>query len=253
MKLNYRILGEGKPLYILHGLFGSLDNWQSHAKRFAEYYQVVLVDERNHGHSPWSDEFSYEIMAEDLAELMRDLGHNEVYLLGHSMGGKTVMQFAETHRDKVEKLIVADIGFKQYPLHHQQIIAGMDAISASQRNSRSAAESLLAQYVPDMSNRQFIMKNLYWVDKTQLGWRFNLESLKANMDNILAEIPLEENWVPTLFIRGEKSNYILDSDLESMEEKYPDMQLFTIPNAGHWVHAEAPDLFMNTVLEFLVR
>jgi pimeloyl-ACP methyl ester carboxylesterase len=253
MKLNHRILGEGKPLIILHGLFGSLDNWQTHAKRFAEYYQVILVDERNHGHSPWSDDFSYELMSNDLLELMDDLGLDKVYLLGHSMGGKTVMEFAENHRDRVEKLIVADIGFKQYPLHHQQIIAGMDAVSASERNSRSAAEAILAQFVPDNSNRQFIMKNLYWVDKTQLGWRFNLEALKANMNNILAEIQLEENWIPTLFIRGEKSNYILDDDLPLMEEKYPDMQLFTIPNAGHWVHAEAPELFMNTVLEFLVR
>lgn len=253
MKLNHRILGEGKPLIILHGLFGSLDNWQTHAKRFAEYYQVVLVDERNHGHSPWSDAFSYELMSDDLLELMDDLGLDKVYLLGHSMGGKTVMEFAEKHRDRVEKLIVADIGFKQYPLHHQQIIAGMDAVSASERNSRSAAEAILAQFVPDNSNRQFIMKNLYWVDKTQLGWRFNLDALKANMNNILAEIQLEENWIPTLFIRGEKSNYILDDDLPLMEEKYPDMQLFTIPNAGHWVHAEAPELFMNTVLEFLVR
>lgn len=253
MKLNHRILGEGKPLIILHGLFGSLDNWQSHAKRFAEYYQVILVDERNHGHSPWSDEISYPLMAEDLLELIDDLGFDKVNLLGHSMGGKTVMEFSEKHRDRVEKLIVADIGFKQYPLHHQQIIAGMDAVSASERNSRSAAEAILAQFVPDNSNRQFIMKNLYWVDKTQLGWRFNLEALKANMNNILAEIQLEENWIPTLFIRGEKSNYILDDDLPLMEEKYPDMQLFTIPNAGHWVHAEAPELFMNTVLEFLVR
>lgn len=253
MKLNYKVVGEGRPLYILHGLFGSLDNWQSHAKRFAEYFQVILVDQRNHGHSPWSDDFSYSIMAEDLLELMNDLGHEKAFLLGHSMGGKTVMQFCQTYPDRVEKLIVADIGFKQYPLHHQQIIAGMDAVSASERNNRSAAEQLLAQYVPDNGNRQFIMKNLYWVDKTQLGWRFNLEVLKREMENILSEIPLTENWIPTLFIRGGKSNYILDEDFDSIEEKYPDVQIETIENAGHWVHAEAPEEFMNFVLEFLIR
>lgn len=253
MKLHHRVVGEGKPLVILHGLFGSSDNWQTHAKRFSEYFQVILVDQRNHGHSEWSNDFSYELMAEDLLELFDDLGIQKAYLLGHSMGGKTVMQFTEKHPERVEKLIVADIGFKQYPLHHQQIIAGMDAVSASERNSRSAAEQLLSEYVPEPGTRQFIMKNLYWVDKTQLGWRFNLEVLKQEMPSILGEIQLSENWVPTLFIRGEKSNYIVDEDLDDIEEKYPDMQLVTIPNAGHWVHAEAPDLFMNTVLEFLVR
>lgn len=253
MKLNHRVFGEGQPLYILHGLFGSLDNWQSHAKRFSEYFQVILVDQRNHGHSPWSDHFSYEDMADDLLELMDDLGHEKAFLLGHSMGGKTVMQFSEHHRDRVEKLIIADIGFKHYPPHHEQILAGMNAISASARDSRSDAEKLLADYVPDFGTRQFIMKNLYWAEKTRLDWRFNLEVLKREMPNILGEIKLTENWVPTLIIRGEKSRYILDEDLPELEEKYPDMQLVTIPNSGHWVHAEAPEIFMNAVLEFLVR
>src|SRR6218665_382628 len=253
MKLEHKISGEGKPLIILHGLFGSLDNWQTHARKLSEYFQVILVDQRNHGHSPWSDELSYELMANDLLELMDDLSIDKAYILGHSMGGKTVMQFAEQHPERVEKLIVADIGFKEYPMHHQQIIAGMDAISATERNSRSAAEQLLSEYVPDAGTRQFIMKNLYWVDKTQLGWRFNLEVLKREMPNILGEIQLSESWIPALFIRGGKSNYIVDEDIESIEEKYPDMQLVTIDNAGHWVHAEAPDIFMNAVLEFLLR
>ncbi len=253
MKLHHRVVGEGKPLVILHGLFGSSDNWQTHAKRFSEYFKVILVDQRNHGHSEWSDEFSYELMADDLLELFNDLSIDKAYLLGHSMGGKTVMQFTEKYPEKVEKLIVADIGFKQYPMHHQQIIAGMDAISASERNNRSAAEQLLSEYVPEAGTRQFIMKNLYWVDKTQLGWRFNLDILKKEMPTILGEIQLTENWVPTLFIRGEKSNYIVDEDLDEIEERYPDMHLVTIPGAGHWVHAEAPDFFMNTVLEFLLR
>lgn len=253
MKLEHKISGEGKPLIILHGLFGSLDNWQTHARKLSEYFKVILVDQRNHGHSPWSDELSYELMATDLAELMDDLGIEKAYLLGHSMGGKTVMQFTEKYPERVEKLIVADIGFKQYPLHHQQIIAGMDAISATERNSRSAAEQLLSEYVQDAGTRQFIMKNLYWVDKTQLGWRFNLEVLKREMRNILGEISLTECWIPTLFIRGGKSNYIVDNDISDIEEKYPDMQMVTIENAGHWVHAEAPEVFMNAVLEFLLR
>lgn len=253
MKLEHKISGEGKPLIILHGLFGSLDNWQTHARKLSEYFKVILVDQRNHGHSPWSDAHDYELMSEDLLELMNDLNIDKAYLLGHSMGGKTLMTFTEKYPERVEKLIVADMGIKGYPPHHQKIIEGMDAISASERNNRSAAEQLLSNYVPDAGTRQFIMKNLYWVDKTQLGWRFNLEVLKAAMPKILGELQLSENWVPTLFIRGGKSNYVLDDDIDSLEEKYPDMQLVTIENAGHWVHAEAPEVFMNAVLEFLLR
>jgi pimeloyl-ACP methyl ester carboxylesterase len=253
MKLIHRIVGEGKPLVILHGLFGNSDNWQTHAKKLAEYYQVILVDQRNHGHSAWSNEFSYELLAADLLELIQDLGFSNVSILGHSMGGKVAMRFMQLYPEMVEKLIVVDIGVKSYPMHHQEILAGIHAVSASAMDSRSDAENLLLPFVPAIRTRQFLLKNLYWKEKGQLAWRMNYLVLEEKMDEILKALPLEENFTPTLFIRGALSNYILDDDYEILEEVFPDAQFLTIENAGHWVHAEAPDVFMNAVLSFLLR
>jgi pimeloyl-ACP methyl ester carboxylesterase len=253
MKLTHRIVGEGKPLVILHGLFGNSDNWQTHAKKLAEYYQVILVDQRNHGHSAWSNEFSYELLAADLLELIQDLGFSNVSILGHSMGGKVAMRFTQLYPEMVEKLIVVDIGVKSYPMHHQEILAGIHAVSASAMDSRSDAENLLLPFVPTIGTRQFLLKNLYWKEKGQLAWRMNYLVLEEKMNEILKALPLEENYTPTLFIRGALSNYILDDDYEMLEEVFPDAQFLTIENAGHWVHAEAPDVFMNAVLSFLLR
>jgi len=238
MKLTYRIIGEGKPLIILHGLFGNSDNWQTHAKKLADYYQVILVDQRNHGHAAWSDEFSYELLAEDLLELIQDLGLSKVSLLGHSMGGKVAMRFTQLHEKLVEKLIV---------------VAGIHAVSAGAMDSRSAAEEILLPFVPAEGTRLFLMKNLYWKEKGQLAWRMNYLVLEEKMSEILKALPEEECFTPTLFIRGALSNYILVDDYEMLEGAFPDAQFMTIENAGHWVHAEAPDVFMNAVLEFLLR
>ena len=253
MKLQHRIIGEGKPLIILHGLFGSSDNWQTHAKRFSEYFQVILVDQRNHGHTDWSDEFDYDLLAADLQELITDLGLEKVNLLGHSMGGKTVMRYAQLYPDTIEKMIVVDMGIKQYPLHHQQILAGIDAVNASAMDSRSAAEEILLPFVPENGTRQFLMKNLYWIEKGKLEWRMNVRVLEKEMDEILKALPEEEVLVQTLFIRGGLSRYILDEDISDIENQFPDSAFVTIDGAGHWVHAEQPEEFMNAVLEFLLR
>jgi esterase len=253
MKLHHRIIGEGKPLIVLHGLFGNSDNWQTHAKKLADYFQVILVDQRNHGHSDWTDTFNYELLAADLLELMDDLQLKKALLLGHSMGGKTVMRFAQLREERIEKMIVVDIGVKQYPMHHQEILKGIHAVSASAMDSRSEAENLLEPYVPEMGTRQFLLKNLYWKEKGKLAWRMNVEALEREMPHILAALPEEEVFTPTLFIRGDRSNYILDEDFYQLESYFPDSHVETIHGAGHWVHAEAPDLFMNAVLEFLVR
>lgn len=253
MKLQHRILGEGKPLIILHGLFGSSDNWQTHAKRFSDYFQVILVDQRNHGHTEWSDEFNYDLLAEDLHELITDLGLEKVHLLGHSMGGKTVMRYAQLYPETIEKLIVVDMGLKQYPPHHQQILAGIHALNRTSMDSRSKAEEILAPFVPESGTRLFLLKNLYWIEKGKLAWRMNVTVLENEMDQILKAIPEQEVFVQTLFIRGAASNYIPDEDISAIENQFPDSSFATIENAGHWVHAEQPEEFMNTVLEFLLR
>jgi pimeloyl-ACP methyl ester carboxylesterase len=253
MELYYREMGQGQPLVILHGLFGFSDNWQTHAKRLSEYYRVILVDLRNHGHSPWSDDFSYALMAEDVETLFRSLGLSKVILLGHSMGGKVAVNFAQRFPSYLEKLIVVDIGVKAYPQHHDHIIAGMHAIDLERIKVRSEAEAILKQHIDSDGVRQFILKNLYWKEKGQLAWRMNLPVLEAKMDEILAEVPDEEVMLPTLFIRGELSGYILDEDIPELEERFADSQLVTIAGAGHWVHAEAPEEFLDAVLSFCLR
>ncbi|MES2556341.1 MAG: alpha/beta fold hydrolase [Bacteroidota bacterium] len=253
MKLFHRILGEGQPLLILHGLFGHSDNWQTHAKKLSEYYQVILIDQRNHGHSDWSEEFSYDLLAEDLHELITDLGLQKIILLGHSMGGKTVMRYAQLHPEAIEKLIVVDMGVKAYPPHHTDILEGLSKVDLSVIKSRSEVEAILLPFVPVDGTRQFLMKNLYWKEKTQLAWRMNVMVLEREMEAILAAVPSDEVMIQTLFIRGALSNYIVDEDIPDLEDQFPDSDVITVPNAGHWVHAEAPEAFVNAVLEFCLR
>lgn len=253
MKLFHRTLGEGFPLVILHGLFGYSDNWQTHAKKLADYYHVILVDQRNHGHSDWSEEFSYDVLAEDLKELLDELGLTKIHLLGHSMGGKTAIRFAQLYPDYLEKLIVVDIGVKTYPAHHDTILKGLESIDLSQRPSRSEAEESMSEYIDSVGVRQFLLKNLYWREKGQLDWRMNIPVLKREMHHILQGLPKEEIFTPTLFIRGELSDYILDEDLDELGEIVADMEFKSIPGAGHWVHAEKPEEFLEVVLTFLLR
>lgn len=253
MKLHHRILGEGQPFVILHGLFGYSDNWQTHAKKLAEYYQVILVDQRNHGHSAWSEEFNYSLLAADLKELFDDLKLEKVILMGHSMGGKTAIQFAQNHPERLDKLIIVDMGVKAYPPHHEQILAGLHAVDVEKVTSRSEAEKALEVHISSFGVRQFLLKNLYWKEKGKLAWRMNIPVLEREMESILVALPEEEILLPTLFIRGELSDYVLDTDLPELENQFPDSQFVTIANAGHWVHAEAPDAFMDSVLSFCLR
>lgn len=253
MKLFYRELGEGDPLMILHGLFGFSDNWQTHAKKLAEYYRVILVDLRNHGRSDWSETFSYEIMADDVLELCDDLNLEDLILVGHSMGGKVAMHLAEKREELLKKMIIVDMGIKSYPMHHDHIIAGIKAVKLDSISARREAEEQLSAYIDSNGIRQFLLKNMYWKDKGELAWRMNLPVLEREMPNILGGFEAEEIFTPTLFIRGAMSNYILDEDIPSLEAQFPDMELITIENAGHWVHAEAPEEFQEALLGFSLR
>lgn len=253
MKLHYRELGEGQPLVILHGLFGNSDNWQTHAKKLSEYFRVILVDQRNHGHSDWSNEFSYDLMAKDLNELFIDLNLKKAIVLGHSMGGKTAIRFTQLYPSKIEKLIVVDIGVKEYPMHHEEILKGLHSIDLEKVTTRSEAEEILSKYIPSNGVRQFLLKNLYWIEKGKLAWRMNIPVLEKEMPEILTILPNNEIFNSTLFIRGMLSNYILDEDIPQLEDQFTDFQIVSIENAGHWVHAEAPLEFIEKVLEFCLR
>ena len=252
MKLFYRKLGEsGPPLIILHGLFGYSDNWQTHARNLSEHFQVYLVDQRNHGRSPHSIDFNYDVMVEDLYELVSELDLSDINLLGHSMGGKTAIGFAAEHEALLKRLIVVDISHKQYPRHHDQIIKGLNAIDVTQLSSRGQADNVLSHHIEEESVRQFLLKNLYWVEKGKLDWRMNLPVLSHDIDKIIEEVYFRTIDTETLFIRGTKSDYILPSDFDEINMKFPNSNIVSIENAGHWVHAEAPQVFYDTIFSFL--
>ncbi len=251
MKLHHKIIGEGQPLIILHGLFGVLDNWQTLGKRWAENYQVILVDLRNHGHSPHDSELNYQVMMEDLEELTDDLFLDEINIIGHSMGGKLAIKFAQTYPELMNKLIVADIGPKKYPIHHHQILEGLVSAPINEVKSRLEIKSHLSKYIKQDHIIQFFLKNLYWKEKGKLAWRFNLDAIANNIQNVgddLLHTPFDK---PTLFIRGGSSNYILDEDIPAITNTFPNSQIATIPNAGHWLHAENPQMFFEMVDGFL--
>lgn len=251
--LHSKTFGEGQPLVILHGLFGMLDNWQGLAKQFAQFFETHIVDQRNHGKSFHSDEHTYDLMCEDLKHYLDSKGIDKVYLLGHSMGGKTAMLFAVKYPERVEKLVVVDIAPKYYPPHHQEILKGLLEVQQSHVQSRKQADELLTKHFSNIGVRQFLLKSLYWKTKERLDFRFNLEVLNKEIAQVGEQ--LLESYVypkPCMFVDGELSQYILEEDVELIEEHFPDSEIATISGAGHWVHAENPKSFFEVVSRFLI-
>ncbi|MDG1781770.1 MAG: alpha/beta fold hydrolase [Flavobacteriales bacterium] len=253
MKLFFKTLGEGKPLLILHGLFGSGDNWQTLARRYAEDFKVYLIDQRNHGHSPHDATHSYQAMAEDLEALVEEEDLNDFHLLGHSMGGKTAMLFASENGYMIDKLIVADMAPKSYPVHHQQILKALTTADLETLTSRSKVDAHLSQFIQEAGVKQFLLKNLYWKEKGKLAWRFNVPVLNDTIEKIVEETDQQISLADTLFIRGGKSDYIQDEDIPFLNHYFPNNQLETIPDAGHWLHAEAPETFFNVTRTYLLH
>lgn len=251
--LHSKIIGEGQPLIILHGFLGMSDNWKTLGNEYAKNgFQVHLIDQRNHGRSFHSDDFDYQHMVSDLLHYLDYYQLDNIYLLGHSMGGKTAMLFATKHPDRVSKLIVADIGPKYYAPHHQDILEGLNALDFTQIKSRTDADKELSQYLRSKSIRQFLLKNLYWVEKEELGFRFNLKILTEKVENIGISLP--DNAIfdkSSLFLRGDKSDYITKSDESSIKQLFPLATITTITNAGHWLHAENPKMFFERTMDFL--
>lgn len=253
--LNSKILGSGEPLLILHGFLGMSDNWKTLGSQYAKQgYEVHLIDQRNHGKSFHSDVFNYDVLAQDLYQYLIHNIIREAVVLGHSMGGKTAMQFACSHSEMTKKLIVADIAPKFYPPHHQTIIDAILALDLSNITSRREADDALAKLLPDFGIRQFILKNLYWVEKGKLAFRFNLEILKDRMEEIGENLISSETYErDTLFVRGDKSEYIADQDFQNIQTHFPKAELKTVKNAGHWLHAENAKQFFEITLDFLNR
>lgn len=253
MLLHSNIIGEGKPFVILHGFLGMGDNWKTLARKFAEQgYQLHLVDQRNHGRSFHDEAFDYEVMAEDLKHYCDEHQLNDIILLGHSMGGKTAMLFSTIYPGVVSKLLVADISPRFYPIHHDTILEGLSSLDFSEIKTRGEAEAKLEQYVPDFGTRQFLLKNLYWIEKGQLALRINLSVLKGRVEEVGEALPIHSKYNgQTLFLRGDKSEYIGEHDEVIIKNHFEKASVVTIKNAGHWLHAENPQDFYDQVIAFI--
>ncbi|REE01674.1 alpha/beta fold hydrolase [Marinoscillum furvescens] len=252
MKLNFRKYGTGHPLFVLHGVFGSSDNWQTHGKALAEHFTVYLIDQRNHGNSPHSEEMTYEAMAEDLKKLMDDEGLSSIYVLGHSMGGKTAMTFATSYPEAVDKLIVVDIAPKYYPPHHSQIFEGFHSVQLDSIGSRKEADEQLSKVIKEAGVRMFILKNLSRDESNNFVWKLNLPVIESNIQKIGEGLVDGASFSgPTLFIGGGASDYIQESDHDLIKDHFPDATIKMVPGAGHWVHAEKPKELGELVMDFL--
>jgi len=252
MKLYYRELGEGKPLIIQHGLFGSSDNWLTVSKAFAVDHKVYLLDARNHGQSPRSEDFNYKAMSDDLMEFIQEHHIEKPMIIGHSMGGKMLMRFMKDHPDFDAAYVVADISPRYYPRHHDEILNGLNDLDIATLTSRQEADERLQPFVPELSTRQFLLKNLYKTQEGTFAWRLNLPVITREIENI-GEALGEETTIskPVLFIRGEKSDYIREKDEALIRKIFTNARINTIQGSGHWIQAEKPAEFVADVKQFM--
>lgn len=253
MILHSQIIGTGTPFVILHGFLGMSDNWKSLGKRFAaQGYQMHLIDQRNHGRSFHDPVFSYQAMTADLLLYCEHHNLDQVVLLGHSMGGKTAMEFAVAHPERVTKLIIADIAPRHYDEHHQDVLKGLGLLDLSIINSRAKADEVLANHIKEPGLRLFLLKNLYWIEKKQLALRVNLPVVTKEISQVGKALAITAVFdKETLFVRGENSGYITLLDETSIQKQFPKSQIKTVSNAGHWLHAENPEQFHQIVVDFL--
>lgn len=239
-------------LIIIHGLFGNSDNWQTLAKRYAKDFSVFSVDLRNHGQSAHFDSMTYTEMAADVYAFATNLGITKAHVMGHSMGGKVAMQLANDFPHFIDKLIVCDISAKAYAPHFQNYIAAMQSINFASVTSRKDVDEALKPAVPKLGVRQFLLKNIERTSEGQLRWQINLDAIERNYSHLINKIDLT-NLVKmkSLFIRGERSNYISVEDIEWLKQHFERASFSTIKNAGHWLHAEQPDAFYESSMKFL--
>jgi pimeloyl-ACP methyl ester carboxylesterase len=252
VQVNFQAYGQGPPFIILHGLFGSSDNWQSVSRRLGEQFHVFALDQRNHGRSPHSSEMNFQVMAEDVREFVQQEKLERAHLMGHSMGGKTAMMFALMHPEQVDKLLIVDVAPRAYPPHHTEILKALLSLDLTQFRERGAIEKALEPRIPERPVRQFLLKNLERIQEGGFRWRMNLSSIAAQYEHLNAALPTGRVFdKPTLFIRGERSGHVRDADWEMIAQLFPNATLQTVPGASHWVHADAPKAFLELVQGFI--
>jgi esterase len=264
MKLFYRKLGKGPPLIILHGLYGSSDNWMSIAKKLSDNYTVFIPDQRNHGRSPHSNQHDYSVMASDLEEFIQDHIRSKVILIGHSMGGKTAIFFAHTHPEALSSLIIIDISpFNRKPQDntmpeaHERIIQAMLNADISSAKTRGEAQENFLSKFGDLRIGRFLLKNLYKDDSGRFAWRINVQAIRNSLEHLMAGLPdpsaatTEITGFPVLFLRGEESDYIPESHLDDIKRLFPAADIITVAETSHWLHAEKPEEITTIIRDFL--
>ena len=256
MELNNRQYSEnGAPVLVLHGLFGRLSNWGWHCKQLAQQYAVYGVDLRNHGDSPHSDQLDYQVMAEDVRQLIVRLGLESCCIVGHSMGGKVAMQLALSFPDLIEKLVIVDIAPVSYPEDadgHMNVLAAMDAVKLGEIKSRTQAEVTIEDYIPQEATRKFLLTNLVRNKEGSFEWRLDKDSIRKNYANLRAELIATMSFLkPVLFIKGSLSPYIKPEHEAQIKELFPAASVKLLMDAGHWLHAEKPQALQKILLKFL--
>lgn len=251
VKLFVRKYGQGQPVIVLHGLFGSSDNWMTQAKMLADHFAVYALDLRNHGQSPHSDAFDYQSMVDDVVEFCKDNQLANVVIIGHSMGGKVAMNLALLHPDLVRGIIVVDIAPRAYDLEHYVIAEGLNAIPTSDITTRQEADDVLARYVSDGETRQFLLKNLQRKQEGGFSWKLNLPVITEKLQNVgVKPLSTDTFTKPVLFIKGIRSAYIKDDDTAAIHQFFPNATIEHL-DTGHWVQAEAPKEFIESVVRWL--
>ena len=250
MKLNYQEQGNGYPVILIHGMFGSLSNLGNLARCLSNQFRVISVDLRNHGDSPHDSVFDMATMAEDILYLMDILSLPTAFIVGHSLGGKVGMQLALSHSDRVNKLVVADISPVTYQPRNDPALNGLIALSEASIQNRNQAEELLADFISDSQTRAFLLKNLKRNDD-RFVLKLNMNAVIENYGTALVAAPSGDQFDnPCLFIKGETSAYIQEKHRPIIKDMFPNSQVNVISGAGHWLHAEKPKLFNNQVMEF---
>ena len=252
MQLNYSEQGVGDPVFLIHGLFGSLSNLGNLARALAPNYRVISVDLRNHGDSPHHSEMSLLSMAQDIAELMDHLAITSAYFVGHSLGGKVAMQLAMTDADRVKSLVVVDIAPVDYEDNNINIINNLYNLSNVDIKYRKAADSYLSDQGVELSVRAFLLKNLQRKSDGTFDLKLNIQAIKQHYKTQIAVAPKGQNFVgPCLFLKGESSPYIESQHLPVIQSIFPKSAVHTVEDVGHWLHAEKPDLFNQLVSQFI--
>ena len=252
--LHSNLIGSSfRDLFIIHGFLGMGDNWKTHAKKISEKdFRVHLIDLRNHGKSFWSDDFSFELMVEDIYNYAKYNKIKKFSLLGHSMGGNVSMLFAQKFPEFLDKIIIVDIIPKEYEPHHENILNSLESLDFKKINSRKDADFHLSNYIQDERVRQFLLKNLYWIDKENLGLKLNIKILSEFKNKLSIRLKNDLKFDnPSLFLYGENSPYVNESDFPLIKKYFSTVQIIKVPLSGHWVHADNPSFFLDKTINFL--